>query len=365
MCESWIALNNISGLGPVRIGQLLKHFGTPEEVFRTPADLLRKQGLIPESCIRRIKDESLFSDAHKQLEKCRDSGVEVVTLNDDQYPMYLKEIFAPPPVLYVKGDMSAFNHHAFGVVGTRSPTIYGKQVAQRITSDISSSLVIVSGLARGIDTVAHESCLESGGRTIAVLGCGIDRIYPKDNEKLAEKICAQGALISEFPLGAAPEAFNFPRRNRIISGLSCGVLVVEAGKKSGALITAHYALQQGREVFAVPGPITSPMSIGTLNLLKQGATPVGSAHDIMENLAGLSVKSLLKPVTEAAPSTPGEVLSSEEQQVLNTLSDNPVRIDELSEQSGLAVCHLFNILLNLELKGFVGQISGQQFKRIL
>lgn len=364
MCESWIALNNISGLGPVRIGQLLKHFGTPEEVFRTPVDLLRKQGFIPESCIRHLKDDSLFSNAQKQLEKCRRSDVKVVTLDDDQYPMYLKEIFAPPPVLYVKGDLSVFSHHAFAVVGTRSPTTYGKQITHRITGDISAGLVIVSGLAKGIDTVAHESCLANGGKTIAVLGCGIDRIYPKDNESLAEKICGHGALISEFPLGAAPEAFNFPRRNRIISGLSCGVLVVEAGKKSGALITAHYALQQGRDIFAVPGPVTSPMSIGTLNLLKQGATPVGSAHDILENISGLSVKPLLKPVTETAPSASTEVLSSEEQQILNTLSEKPVRIDELSDQSGLAVCDLFNILLNLELKGFVDQISGQQFKRI-
>ncbi|MFP4164640.1 MAG: DNA-processing protein DprA [Chitinispirillaceae bacterium] len=369
MYESWIALNSISGLGPVRIGQLLEHFGSPEEVFRTSPDLLRKQGLIPESCLQRLKDDSLFPNACKQLEKCRKSGVQILTLDHDQYPMYLKEIFAPPPVLYVKGDLSVFKKHAFAVVGTRSPTSYGKQVARKLAGDISTELVIVSGLAKGIDTAAHESCLEKRGKTVAVLGCGIDRIYPRDNEELAERICSNGTLVSEFPLGAAPEAFNFPRRNRIISGLSSGVLVVEAGAKSGALITAHYALQQGREVFAVPGPINSPMSIGTFNLLKQGAVPVSSAQDIMENISGISAKPLLEPLNETdsfTPETdPAAVLSSEEQQILNTLSEEPIRIDELSERSGVAVSELFTLLLNLELKGFVDQICGQQFRRVL
>ncbi len=362
MSVSWIALNSVKGLGPVRIAQLIQQFGTPEKIFEASPDLLLDQGVIPEACIGRLKDDSLFKNAEKQLSKCSKAGVQIITLADDDYPAYLKEIFAPPPVLYVRGDLDALKGHALAVVGTRCPTVYGKQIARSITADLSSRLVIVSGLAKGIDTAAHESCLEHGGRTIAVLGCGIDRIYPSENQRLAEQIAERGLLISEFPLGTLPESFNFPRRNRIISGLSCGVLVVEAGEKSGSLITAHYALQQGRDIFAVPGPVTSPVSAGTFNLLKEGAVPVRNAQDIFESVVAVSNQSLLKspPSCECSPAA---ILSSDEQEVLNTLSENPVRIDEISEISGRAVSDLFDILLNLELKGFICQVCGQQYRR--
>ena len=364
---SWIALNSAKGLGPVRIGELLKHFGSPDKVFQTPPDLLRKKRLIPEECILALQKKELLEQAEKQFELAKQSGVSVLTLADPLYPVYLKEIFAPPPVIFAKGDLSVLTQNSFAVVGTRTPSGYGKQIASSITADLAKrGLVIVSGLAKGIDTLAHQAALDSGNKTIAVLGCGIDKTYPASNKELSKRICDSGVVITEFPMGTNPEAFNFPRRNRIISGLSAGVLVVEAGKKSGSLITAHYALNQGREVFAVPGPVTSYLSKGTFNLIKQGATPVCCVEDIMDNLSLISAGNLLNNFGKThTDDTKQQLLNESEKIILDTLSFSPVRIDEITEKLGKAASELFDALLSLELKGFIQQISGQKYVRVV
>jgi len=361
----WIALNSVKGLGPVRIKHLIDRYGSAEEVFKRSAGELRESGLVPASCISGLCSDSLFGEAEAQAALADRNGVSVMTLAAPEYPPYLKEIFAPPPVLFVRGDFSVFSLHAVGVVGTRSPSSYGKTVTRTITRElVSHGLAIVSGLARGIDTVAHQACLEEKGRTIAVLGCGIDCIYPPENESLATAIAQGGAVVSEFPPGTGPEPFNFPRRNRIISGLSAGVLVVEGGEKSGGLITASYALQQGRDVFAVPGPVNSPLSRGTFNLLREGAIPARSGHEIADALSLIANPHMKSaPAAGTISGAPLSLLSDAERGVYELLTDAPRRVDELSEIAGRPVMQLFDLLLMLELKGFVRQLSGQQYVR--
>ncbi len=361
---AWIALNSVSGLGPVRIKTLIERFGSPQAVFDLSPEKLNREKIIPQTCISQLFNKQLIANAQDQLNRCNDLGIAIMTLTDKDYPPYLKEIYAPPPILYIKGQRSIFSKHAIGIVGTRNPTSYGKSAAAFITKElVECGLVIVSGLAHGIDTVSHEICLQNDGFTIAVLGNGIDFTYPKSNEKLSERICSRGALVSEFPLGTPPEAFNFPRRNRIISGLSAGIVVVEAPVKSGSLITAHYALQQSRDIFAVPGPINSPMSTGTFNLLKDGAIPARSGKEIAESLKIITMPDTLVSSTQCSLCLPLDILSDEEHRVYNFLSNTATTIDDLAEKSEFSISQLLCILLNLELKGLVNQVSGQLFIR--
>jgi DNA processing protein len=290
-----------------------------------------------------------------------------LTPSDARFPPLLREIDAPPPVLFVKGNLDCFSGHCVGVVGTRRPTPYGRNAAAAIVKQlVDHTIVIVSGLAHGIDTVSHQTCLDNGGTTIAVLGCGLDRIYPAANKKLSEDILVGGAMVSEFELGTPPEPFNFPRRNRIISGLSAGVLVVEAGKKSGSLITASYALSQGREVFAIPGPIFSDQSDGTFSLLKSGAVPVKSGDDIIENIQSLKLASVTAGAyrDQIRHTMPLDLLTEAERHLYECISSVPQRLDTLAEKAQKAVSDLFDVLLNLELKGLIRQVSGQQFVRL-
>lgn len=357
----WIALNSVKGLGPVRIKQLLEKFGDPVTVFNQSPSKLVQQGILSESIASQLSDSSVFRFAQEQLDWAEKLNVSVITLADKSFPPYLKEIFAPPPVLYAKGKISILQKHAVAIVGTRMPTAYGNKVTDLICRQlVEQKVVIVSGLARGIDTSAHQSCINNRGETIAVLGCGIDRCYPSENRNLAEKIIADGVLLSEFPLGTPPEAYNFPRRNRIISGISAAVLVVEAGVRSGSLITANYALQQGREIFAVPGPVTSPMSMGTFNLIKDGATPARSGYEIAESLKVTTIP-LNHQISCPPLSLSLELLQDSEKNVYEQLCNMPVRIDELSIKTGIPVAGLYPLLLNLELKGLIRQISGQSY----
>jgi len=363
----WIALNSVKGLGPVRIKRLIDRYGAAEEVFRRSSSELQRDGIIPASCIAGMFSKELFTEAESQAALAEKEKVGIFTLASPEYPRYLKEIFAPPPVFFVRGNTSVFTFPCLAVVGTRSPTAYGRSVTRSLTKDlVNEGLVIASGLARGIDTIAHETCIEQSGRTIAVLGCGIDIIYPSDNASLVRKICSSGALISEFPMGTRPEPFNFPRRNRIISGLSAGVLVVEGGEKSGGLITASYALQQGRDIFAVPGPITSPQSAGTFNLIKEGAIPARSGREIAEALSLFGDHRRKKTVSEETTTGSAQLslLSESERSVYETLSETPRRMDELSVIAGKPVMQLFDVLLMLELKGLVRQLSGQLYIRV-
>jgi len=328
--------------------------------------LMLDKKLIPPSSADAFRDtEKLLAEADAQIEACRKAGVSVLIQADGDYPVYLREIFAPPPVLYVKGDLSALRSHALAVVGTRKPTPYGVACTRTLTAELCKSAVIVSGLALGVDTAAHERCLERGGKTVAVLGCGINRIYPPENKGLAGRICEHGVLVSEFPPDTIPEAYNFPRRNRVISGISCGVIVVEAGERSGALITANYALEQNRVVFAVPGPIDSRMSDGTFKLIKDGAVPIRSAADVFEHISAVSFAPLLTAPPQGIRSEPPPVLPENEVAVWEVLSNEPQRVDTISEVCGVDIPKLLAILLNLELKGFVTQIGGQQFRRAL
>ena len=363
---AWIALNSVAGLGPVKISALFEKFGSAEAAFeRLPGTLPAAQGggdLISKA--------TLLKNAECQLNRAQKLNVRVLTLADDDYPVHLKEIYAPPPVLFVLGRCDIFQKHAVAVVGTRRNTQYGKSATASLVRElVGKQLAIVSGLAHGIDTVAHQTCLDNNGKTAAVLGCGIDTCYPRDNRALMENIASTGAVVSEFPLGTGPETYNFPRRNRIISGLSAGVLVIEAPEKSGSLITANYALQQGRDVFAVPGSIFSMSSAGTFNLIKDGAIPVRSAGDIVDAIQCISHVQLAgKKQAPSGPlgvlKMPLDLLNASERALLDICSETPARIDLLAQKTGKSVSELFDILLSLELKGFIKQVAGQQYLKV-
>ncbi|MBD3390802.1 MAG: DNA-protecting protein DprA [Chitinivibrionales bacterium] len=363
MSLAWVALNSVKGLGPVRFKHLLERCGSPDAVFKESRSSLSRMGDISDEVAARIRDAQTLARAEEQVNEAEVRGIRILTLADPDYPSFLKEIYAPPPVLFVRGATEAFDKHAVAVVGTRNATHYGEKAAAHLVKELTArGLATVSGLARGIDTCAHRTSLDNGGVTIAVLGSGVDHVYPASNRDLAEHIIENGVVISEFPLKTPPEAYNFPRRNRIISGLAAGVVVVEAGKRSGALITARYALQQGRDVFAVPGSIFSDKSDGTFNLIKSGATPVRSAADIAEVIEVVRHRVPMESVPSATR-PPLELLSEAERAVLTHLCDEPLRMDQIVDRTKKVVSELFDILLNLELKGVVKQVAGQQFVR--
>jgi len=292
----WVGFSLISGIGRVRLTQLENYFTNLENAWKAaPADL--KHSGMDSGSINAITTWRPKISLEAEMEKLDRYGVKVFTWHDQNYPSRLKEIYDYPPLLYVRGSLLPEDEWCLAVVGTRRATVYGRQVTEEIVADLAQSkITIVSGLARGIDSVAHHSALEAGGRSIAIFACGLDIVYPSENANLARRIIQQGALISEYPLGTKPRADNFPRRNRIMSGLSLGVLVVEAGKTSGALITAHLALEQNREVFAIPGSILSPASSGTNQLIQDGAKLVHNYSDILEelNLTGVAQQIGLK-----------------------------------------------------------------------
>ncbi len=278
----WVGFNLIAGIGRVKFSRLEEYFGDLERAWNAGLSELRRAGLDQKS-VEAIVSRRPKISLDAEMERLERYKVRVLTLNDPAYPPRLKEIYDVPPVLYVRGALTAEDEWSVAVVGTRRTTAYGREVAERIVGELARSKVtIVSGLARGIDSVAHRAALEAGGRTIAVFACGLDIIYPAENLKLAQAIMEHGALISDYPLGTSPKAEHFPRRNRIMSGLSLGVLVVEAGEGSGALITANLALEQNRDVFAVPGSILSPVSRGTNRLIQDGAKLVRDVRDILE-----------------------------------------------------------------------------------
>ncbi|MGD9201791.1 MAG: DNA-processing protein DprA [Chitinispirillia bacterium] len=362
MHKFWIALNAIKGIGPVKIKQLLSFFKTPEEIFKQKPYALRKTGILNDNSIKQICDEAVLEYAENQLSKARKYNIQILSLDDSKYPSFLNEIFAPPPVLYVKGNISAFSNNSIAIVGMRRPSVYGKNATSVITKELTrENIVVVSGLALGIDSIAHKTVIENNGITIAVLGSGIDRLYPASNSNLAEHIAEKGAVISEFPLGTQPKPYNFPRRNRIISGLTSGTLVIEACEKSGSLITAQYAIQQGRDVFAVPGSIFSEKSNGTFYLIRNGAIPVRSANDILEHIELAQHHIPHEETPTKVTQLPFEFLNIDEKLIIQSLADEPQRLDQISFITKKNINELYSILLNLELKGFVKQISGQQY----
>lgn len=358
----FLALNEIKGIGPVQIEKLLSYYGSAEEVFEQSFQELISNGLSILSS-ESISKKKTLKNAEKILNSAQNKKFEIITLNCKNYPSLLKEIFSPPSVLFAKGDISLLNNmSSLGIVGTRNPDTYGKRAVESIVSDlVSNGMLIISGLAAGIDAIAHTECLKVEGKTIAVLGTGLDVVYPSSNRTLTEEIFEKGLVISEFNPGTYPARFNFPKRNRIISGISLGTLVVQAKSRSGSLITAHHALQQGRDVFAIPGDIFNEKSDGTFRLIKEGAIPVKSAGDI---LSALSIQQNLfkgKDTSMEVCSFPIDLLNDDERLLLDVLTSTPQRIDEISEKIPDMRSQLFALLLDLELKGLIKQISGQQY----
>ena len=350
----WVAFNLVPGIGCVKFSQLETHFKDLEQAWRASPAELRQSGLDSHS-IRAIETGRGQIDLDSEMENLEKNHVRALTYHDTEYPARLKEIYDYPPLIYVKGEFITQDEWCIAVVGTRGATVYGRQVAEEIVTDLAhSKITVVSGLARGIDTVAHRSALEAGGRTIAVFACGLDTIYPGENLNLARNIVSHGALVSEYPLGAKPRPDNFPRRNRIMSGMSLGVLVVEADESSGAIITAHIALEQNREVFAIPGSILSPMSRGTNTLIQEGAKLVRSCTDILEEL-NLTASVHQIEMKEMIPT------SDLEARLLKHLSSEPTHIDQVCQKSGLAIATVSSNLAIMELKGLVRQVSTMNY----
>ncbi len=360
----WFALKSIPGIGNILFKRLIDRFSSPQKVFVASIQELGQISGISESLALKIKSFKFKEAIRKEIDHVIEKGFHIVTFSDMNYPPLLRQIPDPPPFLYVSGELLQQSHN-IAVVGSRNPTAYGISAATRLSGNLSIlGFTIVSGMARGIDSAAHEGALLGKGKTIAVLGSGLDKIYPPENRKLFNQISENGAVISEFSIQSPPEAHHFPIRNRIISGMSLGTVVVEAAKKSGSLITARLAAEQNREVFAVPGSIHSFKSCGTNSLIKQGAKLVEHAQDIIEelspqiqeNLEGNSVNAYLDNQLKVLPE-----LNSDEQIVMNHLEHYPIHVDELVRKTSMAPGKLLGILLKFELEGIAQQLPGKCF----
>jgi DNA processing protein len=353
----WIGFNLVKGIGAVRFQSLLDHFGDAESAWIATSEELSQAGL-SEKILERFKDLKSTLDLEKYWDSIQKQGIRILTWKDGEYPPHLKEIEQPPPVLYVRGDITLEDQWAVAIVGTRQVTAYGRQVTEELTSAlVHNGVTVISGLARGVDAVAHNAALKAGGRTLAVLGSGVDKIYPPEHRQMADKILAQGALISDYAPGTPPESTNFPPRNRIISGLSMAVVVVEAGETSGALITADFAVEQGREVFAVPGNIMAPQSKGCNRLIANGARPMLKAEDVLEAL-DLTRNIERREIRRAVPSDATEAA------LLEMLDLEPLHVDDIRAQSGLPIEKITSALTMMELKGMVRQVGKMNYVAI-
>lgn len=352
----YLGFNMTPGIGPARLARLVEFFGSAEAAWHASLRDLAASGLDAKSCEALLVTRAQVC-LDDEMARAAEAGVQLICVEDARYPALLRQITQPPPLLYVRGTLNPADEWALAVVGTRSPTSYGKEAARRLAGDLAGAgITIVSGLALGIDAIAHRAALEAGGRTIAVLGCGVDCVYPERNRPLAEEIMSSGALISEYPLGTLPTPANFPPRNRLISGLSCGTLVVEAGERSGALITVAFALEQGRDVFAVPGSIFARTSAGTNRLIRDGAGLVSDAQDILEAL-NWTTATVQQEMQLTLPEDPVEAA------VLELLSYEPQHVDVLGRASGLAAPAVAATLAMLELKGLARQAGAMQYVR--
>lgn len=352
----WVLLTSVRQIGPTRFNRLLDRFGSAEAAWNASLLDLAAAGL-ERRAVESLGRLRAQLDPAAEWSRLQQLGVSLVILDDPAYPSALREIVDPPPVLYVRGELSPADDWAIAVVGTRRASVYGRQVTERLVTDVArAGVTVVSGLARGIDTYAHRAALAAGGRTIAVLGSGLDRLYPEENRALASQIAASGAVISEFPLGTPPDATNFPRRNRIVSGLARATLVVEADFKSGAMITATQAAEQGRDVFAVPGSIFSPLSAGPHQLIREGARVVTDASDILEELHLTAVVEE-RAARETLPADPTEAA------LLQLLSDEATHVDELTRSAKLPSATVTATLTMLELKGLARQLGPMLYVR--
>jgi DNA processing protein len=354
----WVVLNTATGIGPVRFQRLLEVCGGAQEAWEANELELAAAGLERRTIdsLRRLRQRTTPEAVTKRLGQL---GIRALTLLDDDYPANLRNVADPPPVLFVRGELRSEDTRAVALVGTRRATAYGHAVAERLARDlVAAGVSVVSGLAKGVDTTAHQAALASGGRTIAVLGNGLDQVYPPENAGLARRIveASGGAVVAEFSPGIPPDAVNFPRRNRIISGLSLATVIIEAPEKSGALITADFALEQGRDVLAVPGSILSPASVGTNQLIRQGAIPVTCVEDILE---------VIGPPVENTPALVRDVpsLAAEESAVCQALGGEPRHVDDLARTLGMGPGTISATLTMLELKGLARQVGSMLYTR--
>lgn len=351
---------SIPRVGPRKTLDLIAAFGSLDNIFNaTYKELISIPGFNDKTA------SSILQDAEKdliegQLKLIEKFDVKVLSIWDDEYPQKLKQIYDPPIVLFCRGDISLLNSDSIGIVGTRTPTRYGKTVSAEFSQALAQrGLTIISGAAKGVDAIVHQACLKSQGKTLAVLGCGVDRVYPAENRELLDSISSSGLIVSEFLMGSKPDAQNFPRRNRIISGLTLGTLVIEAAERSGSLITAYFALDQNREVFSIPGPIDSRQSKGTNLLIKQGAKLVESVEDITDELGGK-----YKMGSSSGQQELLIALDPTESAVLEHFADSgQIHIDDLASRSGQTTFALLGTLLQLEMKGLIQQLPGKYFKR--
>ena len=362
--ESLIALNMVEGLGPITIKRLVEFFGSAQRALGADTgELCRIDGIGKEKAAR-VSRAMREVDVSAEIAAIEKGRFTIVTFADPAYPASLKQIYDPPPLLYVKGALKGEDRHAIAVVGARRCSQYGTMASERLATQIAGvGLTVVSGMARGIDTAAHRGALKGGGRTIAVLGSGLSRIYPAENARLADEIAAAGAVISEFPLRMGPQRTNFPLRNRIISGLSLGVVVIEAARKSGSLITVAQALEQGRAVFAVPGRIDSFASRGTHQLIKDGAKLVESVEDICQEFPYLFPAATARREVDDWEELPRPRLTAEEETVFSHVSSQERSIDEIIAACGMPASIVSAALLSLELKHLVNQLPGKMFRR--
>jgi len=367
---SWLALALTPGLASRLSGRLLKEFGSPEEVFRAPLPHLERCKL-PAAVAQAVFKKQAFKRAEKELTSIR--GIEncrLLSWTDPEYPQSLLQIYDPPVLLYARGDVQVLNLPSVSIVGTRRPTLYGTQMAERMGREIAArGVVVVSGMARGIDAIAHKGAMTVNGRAVGVLGTGINVCYPKENKKLYEKVLERGAIVSEFPLGTHPAPENFPIRNRIVAGMPLGVVVVEGAQYSGSLITARLAMEFGREVFGVPGNVTQPVSFAPNQLIRQGAKLVTNGADVIEDLP-TPVRAMLvqaeQPEAEQRNLLLAASLNSSEKKIYDLLkSDEAVHIDDIVERSGLNSSEVLATLFDLEMKGIVRQMPGKQFNKVL
>jgi DNA processing protein len=374
--DALLILNAVPELGPVGIHKLIQYFGSAEKILGVSDALLNESGCIRKKAAENILNWKKYFDLEKEYKSIEKNSVKVIAISDPEYPSSLKEIYDPPVVLYIKGDVLEKDKNAFAIVGAREASYYGINTARRFARKLAGcGFTIVSGCARGVDTAAHEGAIEGCGRTFGVFGSGIDMVYPSENMALTEKICLNGAIISEFPFGTMPARQNFPRRNRIISGLCRGVIVVEAGKFSGSLITARMAAEQGREVFSVPGRIDAGTSQGTNALIKDGAKPVFDIDDILEEFgvredtikknSSLSRKTDKKETQSDAGISKAKtlILCGTEEKVFASLSEEPYTVDEIVNTSSVPVNEVWSNLVNLELKGLIKRVPGSKFMK--
>ncbi len=362
----WLTLALIPGLGAVGMGRLIRELGDPEQILAAGRERLLQVRGIRQPVVKAITRNPPRREAEIELQRLRQNNFSLLTWNDPAYPALLREIYTPPMLLYVNGDVELLNRPSIAVVGSRAATSYGLKIGRRLGAELGArGLNVVSGLALGVDAAAHAAALEAGGITIAVLGCGLDVPYPRRNLGLARRIASQGVIISEYPLGTKPEAFRFPARNRIISGLSLGVVVVEAAKRSGSLITARLAMDEGREVFAIPGRVDSAASAGAHSLLQQGAKLVYKLDDILVELSAHLTD--FKPAAQAEQDEEDTVgggveLTGEERSLIKILEPYASHIDNIIDKSGVKAAKVQETLLMLELKGLVESLPGSQYR---